>query len=885
MKIGKLVKRILLTIGILIFLLLATAILVPVFFKDKILVIVKKELNDQLVATTEFKDLDISILHSFPHLSVSILDLSISGKDSFKNDTLIAAKSIDISLDLMKAINGTYEILNVGIHSPRIHAIVHRDGSANWNITKPDTAAAKPGAASKPFALKLRKYAIENGDIDYNDEQGNMRLSIKNLNHSGSGDFSSDAFTLKTQTTADAITYVMGKIPYLLNVKTLIDLDLQIDNKTNKYSFNTDKIQLNGLKLSTRGYVQMPDTNNILMDISINTPSNNFRDFLSLVPGVYQSNFKDIKTSGSLTLKGNLKGTYNKKQMPGFDFTLGIKDGMFQYPNLPDKVANIQIKLNVSNKDGITDHTVVNLEKCHLELGAQPVDLQLLLKNPVTDQLIDASLNGRIDLAGIQRFIKLEEGTKLAGTIVAGITVKGSVVAAQKKEFDKIDASGTLTFADIAYTAKDYPDGIQLNSMLLTFNPKSVAITNMKGNYQGTAFNGDATVNNLLGYTLHNEALDGTFNIKADKVDVNKLMGTSATPDTSKKAASTVFLVPANLNIVLKAEAGSIKYDNLTLTNVKSTMIIRNEIVNLESVTGNGLDGTIKISGFYSTKTDKKKPDIQLDYTLTGVDIQKTYTSFTMAQKMMPSGKYVSGKVTTDLTMTGKLNPDMTPAMNTLTGKGSMILSNAVLSNFPITDKLADNLHLPQLKSIKLQDSKTFFTFENGRVTIQPYKMKLNGIDAEIAGSHGFDQTVDYGVNMSVPRAMMGTEANAFVDNLAGQAAKKGLNIKVGDKVNITTKITGTITSPKIETNLKNVAGDAVNSIKTEILKKADSVKNVVKDTVKTIAKQVVNQAKDELKKQLLGGGDTTKNKNNNPINNAGDQLKKGLDGLFKKKK
>jgi len=55
---------------------------------------------------------------------------------------------------------------------------------------------------------------------------------------------------------------------------------------------------------------------------------------------------------------------------------------------------------------------------------------------------------------------------------------------------------------------------------------------------------------------------------------------------------------------------------------------------------------------------------------------------------------------------------------------------------------------------------------------------------------------------------------------------------------------------------------------------------------VKALKTQVVAQAKDELKKQLLGGGtDTSKNKSNNPINNAGDQVKKGLNDLFHRKK
>ena len=56
MNAGKLIKRFFIAIGVIIGLFLLTAILVPIFFKDKIMALVKKELNEQLDATTDFKD-------------------------------------------------------------------------------------------------------------------------------------------------------------------------------------------------------------------------------------------------------------------------------------------------------------------------------------------------------------------------------------------------------------------------------------------------------------------------------------------------------------------------------------------------------------------------------------------------------------------------------------------------------------------------------------------------------------------------------------------------------------------------------------------------------------------------------------------------------------
>ncbi len=882
----KIVKRILIGFVILIVLLLATAVIIPVFFKDKIMAVVKKGMNEQLNATADFKDVDISILRSFPRLSVSITDLSIIGKDAFKNDTLVAAKSIDVALDLMKAINGTYDIMNIGVNTARIHAIVLEDGKANWDITKP-SAESKP-TESAPFALKLRKYSIEKTFIEYDDRQGKMHVVINNLEHSGSGDFTSDVFTLATKTTADAITFAMGGIPYLNKVKTSIDLDLGIDNKTSKYTFNTEKIQLNGLKLYTKGFVQMPDTTNMLMDIQFGTPSNDFKDILSLVPGIYTADFKDIKTTGKLALSGFVKGKYNSKQMPAYMLNLGIQDGSFQYPALPQKVSNIQVSLKVVNPDGITDHTVVDLQKCHIELGAEPFDLRMLMKNPVTDQWIDATAKGHIELSRMSQLVALEAGTKMAGDITADVSVKGSMAQAQKKQFDKIDASGTININNLSYASKDYPDGINIYSLLLTFNPKNVTVANLKGQYMKTNFSGSGSVDNLLGYYMSNQSLSGSISLLADQVDVNKFMGTApSTPAAPAAAPSTdPFIVPANLDLELKTTVGTVKYDNIVLTNVSGGLAVRNEAVIMKDISGKGFDGTIKMNGSYSTKRDKKNPDISFEYSVQNVDIQKTYAAFETMQKMMPSAKYMSGKITTNLTMNGKLGPDMSPDINSLSGKGELLVLGGVLSGFPVAEQLVEKLKLTQFKTINLKDVKIYFSFENGRVTVEPYKMKIgNDIEAEIAGSHGFDQTLKYGANLMVPRTLLGSAGNTMVNNLVSQAASKGVPITLGEKINFAVNITGTTTKPKVETDLKNVAGNAVNNIKEEIKKavekKVDSVKSVVKDTVRAVKEQVKNEVKDEVKKQLTGEGDK---KPAEAVKDAGEKAKEGLKGLFKKR-
>ena len=67
----------------------------------------------------------------------------------------------------------------------------------------------------------------------------------------------------------------------------------------------------------------------ISMDLKFNSPQTDFKYLMSLVPGAYNENFKDVKTSGKLACNGFVKGVYSEHTMPGFGINLTIDNGNF----------------------------------------------------------------------------------------------------------------------------------------------------------------------------------------------------------------------------------------------------------------------------------------------------------------------------------------------------------------------------------------------------------------------------------------------------------------------------------------------------------------------------------------------------------------------------
>jgi hypothetical protein len=469
----------------------------------------------------------------------------------------------------------------------------------------------------------------------------------------------------------------------------------------------------------------------------------------------------------------------------------------------------------------------------------------------------------------------------------ADIDFAGSQSAINKGEYDKITLVGTADLANLIYQSKDYPTGISIPTLQFAFNTKNVTLSNLTGKYLNTNFSANGTLNNLVGHVMQGQPLVGNLIVSADKMNLNDWMGTPATTDspetttTITSTGSNPFLIPGNINFTINSAVQQLKYDKVEYINVSGTLIMADEKATLQNIKTEALDGTVVINGSYSTKINKIKPDISLSYDIKNLDVQKTFYAFNTMQSLMPIGKYLSGKLHSQLSMVGNLDGQMMPLLNSLTGKGNLLMLEGVLAKFAPLEKIASVLDIDRLKSISVKDIRNYIEFSNGKVLVKPFTVKIQDIEMEIAGLHGFDQSIDYAIKMKLPRSLMGTKGNTLVNDLVAKANAKGVPVTVGEIVNLSLKLTGTISNPSLSVNLKEVAGDALKEIKDQAKDFAknqlDSAKKKTMDSLNVIKKQ----AEDKVKEKLADAGIDTLNLS---IKNAKDTLKKRATDTLKKK-
>ena len=87
--------------------------------------------------------------------------------------------------------------------------------------------------------------------------------------------------------------------------------------------------------------------NGMDMDISVNTPQINFKDVLSLIPGIYQNNFDALQASGNLDIKAEAKGLMVGESLPKFAIGFNVNNGMVSYEGMPQKIEQIRLLFKI----------------------------------------------------------------------------------------------------------------------------------------------------------------------------------------------------------------------------------------------------------------------------------------------------------------------------------------------------------------------------------------------------------------------------------------------------------------------------------------------------------------------------------------------------------
>ncbi|WP_163714422.1 AsmA family protein [Mangrovibacterium lignilyticum] len=823
-------KKVLLIIAIIFVVLIGSAILIPVLFKGTLMEKVKTAINENVNATVEFTDFNLSLFKAFPKVQAEIVGLSITGKDQFQTDTLVSIQSIATNLSLSDLFNSDdLKISFIKVDQANINLLSTKDGLVNWDIALPGEEESPVDTTQSNMALSLQSIEVRNLNLTYTDEASTTVVKLKNANLDASGevDGTITRFNLGTEIGEFVLEY--DSVQYISNTVLKAESELMADYDKMVFEFGESHLYLNDLPLDLSGRFEMP-SDSMYFDLQLKQPQSDFKTLLAMVPQSYQSYLDGVKTNGEAGFEAQVKGWFYEENYPEINTHIYIRNADLQYQDLPEKISNIALETAITKPQGDLDLLKVEVSKAHAQVRENPVDMTLLLTTPMSDLTFDASLKGKIDFNSLAGAIPMDS-IDLKGILAGSLSLKGTMSAVEAEDYTKINSNGNFTFNNIRVQTPQITKPFELTSGTVKINNQEITVNSFAAKTGESDFTLNGKLSNYLQYFLNDQTLQGNFNLQSQYLNLDELaslMAEDTTATTTSNDSIIAFQVPGNLDLTFRSNINRASFDRMDIRNIDGLIVVKNKMLQLQKLNMNMLEGELTIDGNYISSASNQ-PDFDFNVQINSFRIPAAYQSFSTMQRYMPIASKSTGNISSQIKFKGKMDETLSIIPTSLNGNGFLNTQNLEIVDSPTFDQVKNFIKSEKLKNVKIDDFTSKFRLENGNLLVDPFQTKIADQEVTVSGQVLVDQTVDMDLAFKVNKEDLNSDISNAISFLPGSS-----NIS---KLDIGVDVTGELSSPKVSLDLSKakdqIAEEVKKSTKEELDKSVKKIGNELKKLFK----------------------------------------------------
>ena len=458
---------------------------------------------------------------------------------------------------------------------------------------------------------------------------------------------------------------------------------------------------------------------------------------------------------GMLDLDLSVKGNYapEKKRFPLATVTLTLNDGAIQTKYYPRPIEKIHLSATINNQTGKLSGTTAKLDPLSFTFEGNPFDFRGDFSNPENLQY-DLVSKGSIDLAGIYHLFS-REGMELAGYIATDLSLKGKQSDALAGYYDRLQNSGKLVLRNIALTTEYLPKPLIVQSGVFRFENDRIWFEKFDSQYGVSDITMDGYLSNVINYVLaENQSLKGNFTFRSNYLLVDEFMA-PAEQGPTQSSEETIFspgviVIPENLEIGLQADLKKIRFQNLDITDLTSTVEIQKGMLLLKGMNFDLIGCKVSMEATYVSITPERA---FFDFYINAknFDIQRAYREVELFRNLSTSAGKCEGIVSLDYSLKGKLKAGMNPVYPSLEGGGILSLEKVKVMGLKLFNAMGKNLEKEGIKNPDLSQVDLRTTIKNNVITLERTKMKIAGFRFRVEGQTSFSGKLNLKSRLGLP--------------------------------------------------------------------------------------------------------------------------------------
>lgn len=812
----RILKKILLYIGLGLLVIVVSLALSAFLFKDKIIRNFIEAANKNLNTPVKIGKIDISVFQKFPQLSIVLTDVSVEDSH-FGQYPLLTADKIAFQLNPIEVYRGKYNIKGLEVENSETNLKINRNGVNNYTILKENKSA---GSAGQSVGFELKNVRLKNAWVRYVDQKNEEDLIFSSSNLSASIQSSGDMYSIEA--VGELTTKkIMVKKSSLLEGKSFdITADLVYDDGKKILTIQPSTLKLRGSEFAVKGMYDWAKAP--LIDITVDGKDTNIQTILSLLPETTSRQFRQYESKGETYFSASLKGPITSTKNPGLTVDFGLKEAIIFHPDTKAQIKNANLEGSFASSN-LTD-----LHKASLVLKniIGTLNDEVFEANLVVHDFIDSNVilkfKGKVDAASLMRFFPVENIKDLSGSLLTDFSFEGKLSWLKNRSTaQKATTNGTIEMQNLNFLYGQSKLSIKDLNGSLQFTNNDLALSNvsLKAGNSDFVFNG--FFKNIITFLLfENQSIGIEADMKSNFIDVDELFQVGFSNQSSNDYQ---FSISPNLNLNFNCDIQSLRYQRFAAHKLKGDILVKDEVAVSRNTKLKTMGGDLSFSAIIDAK-NHKAIDVLTSAKLNGIYLDSVFYVFKNFDQSFIEDKHLKGQATADVSVEMTLNENLKLFQETLIADISMTIKNGELNNFEPLKSLNKYLDDEGLSQLRFADLKNDIHIEKKTVYIPQMQVRSNVTVIQISGTHTFDQHIDYRLVTPLrnKKKIDVTEASSALEDNNGQ-------------LKLFLKITGTTDDYKVQYDTEAFRKKLASELKKEVQELKDAFKTKGKQKQKEL--------------------------------------------------
>ncbi|MBK7409907.1 MAG: hypothetical protein IPJ40_18780 [Saprospirales bacterium] len=420
------------------------ALALSTIFEDAIGQRIVREINRQIDTELRVEKFKLSLVRSFPSAAATLQGVELQGAN---RDLLLDAGEVSFRIGYSSIFGSVIKVNSVRIANGALHVRVDEQGKANYDILK-DSGSEEPGTSSD-LVVSLKKARLEEILLVYDNLQSDQHISANVASLDLSGEFSAQAFDMKTKAAIQSNFLDLAGIRYLPGKSIACDALLAVNLDKGSYDFRKFNLQIEKNLFLLDGVVtNRPE--GTMFDVFVANEDGHLDDLIQLLPATYLQRVGNLSSSGNFFFDGRVEGLLSEKSNPDIHFKFGLQQGRLDSDLLPSGLRDVSFEARFTNgtrrSNATTEFEVKDFQGL---FGREPVDFKLQVRN-LDDPQVDLVLDGVLPIETVARLLGSTAVKDGSGELeIQQLSLKGRYSDMIRPErMANVQATGRVEFDD-----------------------------------------------------------------------------------------------------------------------------------------------------------------------------------------------------------------------------------------------------------------------------------------------------------------------------------------------------------------------------------------------------------------------------------------------------